>query len=582
MAIRQPIVSVLGHVDHGKTSLLDKIRGTAVASREAGAITQHIGATEVPLDTIYEVCGPLIQKREFKIPGLLFIDTPGHHSFTTLRARGGALSDLAILVIDINEGFKPQTTESLNILRQYKTPFIVAANKIDRIPGWRKHNNENFASTIQKQPEQAKDLLQEALYRLVGRLYDQTFSADRYDRVDDFQKNVAIVPTSAKTGEGIPDLLLVLIGLAQRFLEQQLERREGRGEGTILEVKEEKGLGTTIDVILYKGTIKKGDRIVLGTTGKPTVTKVKALLKPKPLDEIRDPKERFDYVNSVNAAAGIKISAQNLEGVLSGAPVIVANKELSEVINEVEKETRLSIRTEEEGIIIKGDAIGSLEALAFEADEAKIPIKSASIGDISRRDIIDAATISDPLKKVILGFNVKVLPEAFEESHGSDVIVITNNVIYKLLEDYEVWCEKKKRELEEERRGMMVYPGKIKVLPDCVFRVSKPAIVGVRVLAGRIRSKRSLLREDGRVVGKIKSIQTEGKSLKEAIAGEEVAISIENVTVGRQINVEDILYMDIPERDAKKLAESELNIDEQEILQKIFEIKRRESSFWGM
>ena len=112
MAIRQPVVSVLGHVDHGKTKLLDRIRGTSVQAREAGAITQHIGATEVPIEHIYKVCSKLIGQKKFDVPGLLFIDTPGHHSFVTLRARGGSLADLAVLVIDIREGLMPQTIES--------------------------------------------------------------------------------------------------------------------------------------------------------------------------------------------------------------------------------------------------------------------------------------------------------------------------------------------------------------------------------------------------------------------------------------------------------------------------------------
>src|SRR2546427_2704435 len=280
--IRQPIVSVLGHVDHGKTSLLDAIRGSTVAAREAGGITQHIGATEVPIDTILKVCGDLVAGRTFKIPGLLFIDTPGHHAFTTLRARGGALADTAVLVVDLNEGFRPQTIESIKILKQHRTPFVVAANKIDLLPGWRKHPNASFITSLADQPEAAVAALDGRLYDLTAKFFEQGFTADRYDRVTDFTATIAIVPTSAKRGEGVPDLLLVLIGLAQRFLEEQLATEEGPAEGTILEVKEEKGHGTTIDAIIYKGTLKRGDTIVLGSTDAPIVAKVRALLKPKP------------------------------------------------------------------------------------------------------------------------------------------------------------------------------------------------------------------------------------------------------------------------------------------------------------
>ncbi len=232
--IRQPIVSVLGHIDHGKTQFLDTIRGTAVVKREAGRITQHIGATEIPMDVIRKICGSLFGNKRFTVPGLLFIDTPGHQAFTTLRARGGALSDLAVLVVDINEGFKPQTVESLNILKRYKTPFVVAANKIDLINGWVSEKRA-FAESFKAQGEPARELLDKKIYELIGELYNHGFSSERYDRVTDFAKNIAIVPISAKIGEGIPDILMILVGLAQRFLESQLETINV-GEGTVLEV----------------------------------------------------------------------------------------------------------------------------------------------------------------------------------------------------------------------------------------------------------------------------------------------------------------------------------------------------------
>ncbi|UCG70503.1 MAG: translation initiation factor IF-2 [Thermoplasmata archaeon] len=582
MKIRQPIVSVLGHVDHGKTTLLDDIRGSTVAAREAGKITQHIGATEVPIETIEEICGEVLKGKKFSVPGLLFIDTPGHYSFTTLRARGGALADLAVLVIDVMEGFKPQTIESINILKRQKTPFVVAVNKIDRLAGWRSEKKRSFLEAYEAQTEQVKSKLDERLYELIGQLYSHGFSSERYDKISDFQKNIALVPVSAKHDEGISDMLLILIGLAQRYLEKQLETEEGPAEGTILEVKEERGLGTTIDVIIYKGTIKKGDTIVIGTTHETVITKVKALLRPKPLDEIRDPREQFDSCESVSAAAGVKISAPILEGVIAGVPLKVAGEDVESIVQKIQSEMKLEIKTEEEGLVLKADAIGSLEALAFELKEREIPIKKAQVGDVSKRDVIEAATSSDPLKRALFAFNVKVLPDAKEEIACSDAVVFESTIVYKLMEDYEEWREKRKTELDEEARCEIPHPGMFKVLPDCVFRVSKPAIIGVRVLAGRIRPDQRILRADGRVVGKIKSIQSEGKSQKEAIMGEEVAISVEGVTIGRQLCVEDILYVDIPGEHYKGLCESDLNVDEQEVLDKVCKIKRKEDQFWGM
>jgi translation initiation factor 5B len=584
-SVRQPIVSVLGHVDHGKTSFLDYIRGSTVVSREPGAITQHIGATEVPVDAIYKICGTLLKEKKLSIPGLLFIDTPGHHSFTTLRSRGGNLADMAILVIDINEGLKPQTIESINILKRAKTPFIVALNKIDLTYSWRVHQNESFHSTLSQQNEQVRQALEEKIYNIVGKMYELGFSADRYDKISNFQKNIALVPISAKTGEGIADILMILVGLAQKFLEEELWSDEtGPGEGTVLEIKEEKGLGATMDFILYKGSVKRGDTIVLEAKNKPRITKVKAILKPKPLDEIRDPRERFDSVNSVSAAAGVKIVAQNIEDVIAGGVlrVVKSDDDLQDVIDQVCTESKICVDTCEGGIIVKADAIGSLEGLAFEAKAKDILISKAEVGDISRRDIVGAAACTDPTKRIILGFNVKLLPDAKEELAKTDIKIISSDIVYRIIDEYEEWLAAKKKEMEDGSRKEIMYPGKAVILPDCIFRVSKPAVVGVRILAGRLRTGQKLIRDDGKEVGKIKSIQRDKETIKEARMGDEVAISIEGATCGRQIDVDTVLYVDIPGAHCKELSSMDLAYDDKEVLEQVCKIKRKEDKFWGM
>lgn len=582
MTIRQPIVSVLGHVDHGKTSLLDYIRGTTVSSREAGFITQHIGATEVPLEHIEKVCAQLMGKKKFDVPGLLFIDTPGHQSFTSLRSRGGSLADIAILVIDINEGLKPQTIESINILRRFKTPFVIALNKIDLVDGWISNPKSPFILSERKQMAEVQDRVNMRMYDIIGRISMEGLSADRYDRIEDFTKNIALIPISAKTGEGIPDLLLVLIGLAQRFLEGKLSTEEGPAKGTILEVKEEKGLGQTIDVIIYSGTLQRGDTVALGTkSGRPLVTKVKAVLKPKPLDEIRDPRDRFDSVREISAAAGIKVNCQVLDGVVAGAPLRVIAGNQKEVMEEIASETKINITTVEAGVMIKADAIGSLEALAFEADKAQIPIRKYEVGDIARRDLIEASAYNDPYHKVILGFNINILPDAKDAMPQHEAKVFRNDVVYGLIDDYTKWVADEKRKAEEAKRALVAFPAKLRILPNCVFRVSKPAIVGVRVLAGRLRNNLPVIDREGNQIGRIKSLRSGEETLKEALAGAEVAIAIDGPTVGRQIDVEDILYVDIIASEYKNLKEFGLNEDEKMVLEEVAAIKRRTEPFWG-
>ncbi|MEF8878966.1 MAG: translation initiation factor IF-2 [Candidatus Thermoplasmatota archaeon] len=581
--VRQPIVSVLGHVDHGKTTLLDYIRGSTVASRESGAITQHIGATEVPIKSIYNVCGDLLEEKKFSIPGLLFIDTPGHHAFTTLRSRGGSLADIAILIVDVTEGFKPQTFEALNILKQYKTPFIIAANKIDKISGWKK-TDKSCKKRVESQPAKVRNIFDENIYDMIGKLYDKGFQADLYHKISDFRKTIGIIPISAKTGEGIPELLMVVVGLAQRFFEDKLHIETGPGVGTVLEVKEEVGLGTTMDSIIYNGVLRDEDQIVIGTKHEPIVRHIRALLKPKALDEIRDPRERFESIKEVHAASGIKINCPDLEDVIPGAPIRVVKDNLDKVINEVKKQSKIDLELDEQGILIKADTIGSLEALIKEAHDKNIKIRKAEIGDVSKRDIVEADATEEPLNKVIFAFNVKIHPEAKEELSKTDIKIFNKDVIYTIMEEYDEWLAKKKEELEEARRKDFVHPAMIKFLPDYVFRVSNPAVIGVRILAGRLQPDVKLMRDDGKTVGRIKSIQSENKPVEEAKQGEEVAISIDGATVGRQIKRNDILYTDLPSGDAKELKQMDvLTIDEKDVLDKIYEIKRKtDERFWGL
>ena len=582
MAIRQPVVSVLGHVDHGKTKLLDRIRGTAVGDREAGAITQHIGATEVPIGRIYEMCGSIIGSKKFTVPGLLFIDTPGHQAFTSLRARGGSLADLAVLVIDIREGLMPQTIESIHILRQYKTPFVIALNKVDTIEGWNSTADRPFVLSEKDQQAHTKEVFEQHMYEIISQLSSNGVFADRYDRIDDFTKAVALIPISAKTGEGVPDLMLMLIGLAQRFLETRLTKEEGPGKGTVLEVKEVKGLGQTLDMILYSGTLKTGATVAIGTRSAPLVTRIKAILKPKPLDEIRDPRDRFDNVKELHAAAGVKIAVQDATGVIAGAPIRVVKNAKDPSIQEITEETSIKIETEEKGITIKADAIGSLEALAYEAKAAGIPIRKYGIGEITRRDVLESSYGNDT-HHVILGFNVSTSKDAEAEIATHSIKVMTNNIVYALIDDYKLWLDESTRQNESDKRVEFAFPAKITILPDHIFRVNKPAVVGVRVLAGRIRVGENLIDREGKDCGTIKSVRDDdGNVLKEGVQGDEVSVAIEGVTVGRQINENDVLYVDMIESGYKEVQKVELTDDEKLALSDTVAIKRRTEPFWGM
>ena len=579
--IRSPICTLVGHVDHGKTTLLDSIRGTTLAEREPGRITQHIGATEVPLSTIKKLCGKLIDslKIDLTIPGLLFLDTPGHKAFVSLRKRGGNLADIAILVIDVLEGIKPQTLESIEILKNSKTPFVIALTKIDLISGF-KDNKTSLLQNIESQADNVKKELDTKLYTIVGELYEKfQLNAERFDRVDNYTQKIAIIPISSKLKVGLPELLMVLTGLTQKYLENKLKIDiKGPAKATILEVKEAPGLGISIDVIIYDGTIKVDDTILIGSLENPIKTKVRSLLKLAPLSEIRDKKSKFSKVDEVTAAAGVKITAPGLDNVLSGMPLRVVGKDFKKAEKEIKEEIEdVIIETEKDGIIVKADTLGSLEALDNILKERNLIIKKASLGNITKSDIAEASSSQNPLNRVVLGFNVK------SDEDSKAIKVITNEVIYKILEDYDKWSEHENKRLKKEKLSKLRALCKIQIMPGFVFRQNNPAVVGVEILLGKLKPNTPLML-NGKEITSAKSLQLEGENIEEAEKGKQVAVSLPGVTIGRQVKEGDILYSLVNESDYREFKKTKdfLDKDSIEILKEIADMKRKENAVWGI
>ena len=590
MKIRSPIVSVLGHVDHGKTTLLDYIRGSTIADKEAGGITQHIGATERPNDTIEEICGNFISRLTIKdlIPGLFFIDTPGHAAFTSLRKRGGALADLAVLIVDVNDGFKPQTYEALNILKMYKTPFIVVANKIDMIFGWEVHEGASFKETFQQQAQSVKQDLDTKVYEIVGTLHKEGFQSERFDRVSNFASQISIIPISAKSGEGIIEVLAMLLGLAQEYLTEQLEiNADAPAKGTVLEIKEETGLGLTIDSIIYDGVLRTNDEIALMTSSNEVLTtKIRSILRPLPLEEMRDSKKKFQKFDEVVAAAGIKIAAPNLDDVVSGSPLRVLSDD-EDVEEEILKEIEdITISTEDEGILVKADTLGSLEAIVKLLRELNIPIREADIGDINRRDIINSsiALNENDAHGAIIAFNVNVHPNSEEDLKNSDVKLFKGDVIYQIIEDYENWIDEIEKAKKKAFYDAIIKPAKFMSLPKLVFRQSKPAIIGIESISGTIKQGQTLINKNGEYVGVIASMEDKGETLPDISRGQRVAMAIKDAIVGKHFDEGDELYIDIPEKHYKFIErefKDKLTEDEFETLYEFLEIKRKQDPDWG-
>ncbi len=592
MKLRQPVVVVLGHVDSGKTSLLDRIRGTAVQSREVGGITQHIGASYFPIETIKEITGKLfdkLSKSENPVPGLLVIDTPGHEVFANLRIRGGSAADIAIVVVDVNKGLEAQTIESLDILKNRKVPFVIALNKIDQISGWKKNNSILIAEQLEIQDPIILSYLDEKVYNVVGALSRIGFSSEAFWRIKDFTKELAIVPVSAVTGTGVPELLAVLVGLTQQYMSKRLERHETETKGIVLEVNDEVGLGPSANIILLDGTLKQGDRIVVGKRDSVTSTKIKALLLPKPLDEMRDPRDKFRHVDTVIAAAGLKITSPDLDGVLAGSPLYVVNNPEDEerLKSNIETEIKSAIiQTESNGIILRCDTIGSIEAITELLKKENIPVRSADLGNITRRDILSASAVreKDRYLGVVLGFNVKVLEEAEKEAYERRIKIFNEKIIYNLVRSYSEWVTYER--VHEDSIIFNEIPPicKFQFLKGYVFRRNNPAVFGAEILIGKLRQKISVMNEKGKKIGVIHQIQNEGKNLEVADRGTQVALSIKGPTVGRQINEGDIFYTDLNSKQTKFLLErfsNRLNEEEKEVFNFILSKKREIDPAFG-
>ncbi|OMJ18052.1 Eukaryotic translation initiation factor 5B, partial [Smittium culicis] len=544
--LRSPICCILGHVDTGKTKLLDRIRQTDVQGGEAGGITQQIGATYFPASAIVKKTAVVntTGKLEVKVPGLLIIDTPGHESFTNLRSRGSSLCNIAILVVDIMHGLEPQTLESLRLLRDKKTPFVVALNKIDRIYNWKATADNGFRLSYNDQSESVKREFNNRLQSTILAFAEQGLNSKLYYENKNFAKNVSLVPTSAVTGEGVPDLLALLVGLTQTRMESQLMYLSEL-EATVLEVKVIEGLGTTIDVVLSNGVLNEGDRIVLCGLDGPIATTIRALLTPQPMRELRV-KSAYVHHKSIKAAMGVKISAPGLEKSIAGSRLMVVgpDDDEEEIMDEIMSDLislQDNIDKSGKGVWVQASTLGSLEALLEFLRTSKIPVSGLNIGPVHRKDVFRASAMLDRAKEfaVMLCFDVKVDKDASDYAEEIGLKVFTADIIYHLFDAFTAYT----KEITEQKRKDMapeaVFPCVLKMIPGAAFNKRDPIVIGVDVVEGQLRLNTPICvvninpETKAREVvslGKVTSMEINHKTVtvvKRGEAGAGVAIKIE-------------------------------------------------------
>lgn len=490
--MRSPICCILGHVDTGKTKLLDKIRQTNVQEGEAGGITQQIGATYFPVEAIKAKTAVINKNNEFefKVPGLLVIDTPGHESFSNLRSRGSSLCNIAILVVDIMHGLEQQTLESMRLLRDRKTPFIVALNKIDRLYGWKKVDNNGFQDSLALQSKAVQNEFKNRLETTKLAFAEQGFNSELFYENKSMAKFVSLVPTSAHTGEGIPDMLKLILQLTQERMVGSLMYLS-EVQATVLEVKAIEGFGMTIDVILSNGILREGDRIVLCGTEGAIVTNIRALLTPAPLRELRL-KSAYVHNKEVKAALGVKISAPGLEGAIAGSRLMVVGPDDDEedICDEVESDLAnlLSrVETSGRGVSVQASTLGSLEALLDFLKDCKIPVANVGIGPVYKRDVMQCGVMLEkaPDYAVMLCFDVKVDKEAMLYAEDQGIKIFQADIIYHLFDNFTKHMDEMLEKKKEESKMLAVFPCVLK--PVAIFNKTGPIVIGVDVTEGQLK-----------------------------------------------------------------------------------------------
>ena len=545
--LRSPICCVLGHVDTGKTKVLDKIRRTNVQGGEAGGITQQIGATYFPMKNLRKATDKLNKdlRMEYKVPGLLVIDTPGHESFTNLRTRGSSLCDIAILVIDIMHGLEAQTVESLELLRSRKTPFIVALNKVDRLYGWKVCPDTPIREALAQQEDFVIQEYETRVQSAVTQLMEKGLNAALYYDNEDYKRVVSLVPTSAHSGEGIPDLLLLLVQLSQQMMTEKLMVHT-EVQCTVIEVKMIEGHGTTIDVVLVNGELKDSDTIVVAGTQGPIVTPIRALLTPQPLKEMRV-KGEYVHHKSIKASMGIKIAATNLENAIAGTSLMVLRdgddqEDIEETVMQDVADVMGNVSTTGRGVCVQASTLGSLEALMEFLRVSKIPVAGVSIGPVNKKDVMRASVMLEHQKEyaTILAFDVKVSREAQELAEGMEVKIFTAEIIYHLFDQFTAYM----KDVAEKRRAEIgaeaVFPCVLRIIPENVFMQKNPIVVGVDIVEGIAKIGTPIVVPDQTVedfdhpgqrkmleLGKIVSMERDNKPVETAKRGEAVCIKIQ-------------------------------------------------------
>ena len=577
--LKAPICCIVGHIDAGKTSLLDKLRNTNIQEKEVGGITQHIGSTFFPIQTIENSCSSIKGKFEVicNIPGILMIDTPGHSEFQSLRDVGTSICDLGILIIDIEESIQEQTKEAIKLLKEKKIPFVVAVTKLDKLYGWKTTKSSNLREALK---EQSKDMSMMLMAKLEDIKYDlskEDINAEFYFKNSNPKQIYSIVPVSSKTGEGIADLLALLVYTAQNWMLKKILYQD-TVSCTIMESKYDKHNGYTIDVILNNGTINVGDKFVVSTITGPNICTVRNLLIPSALTQLGK-KTNWDYKDSVRASIGCKIIGSNLDGAYPGThlfPIKTSGASASaeaDAINNANQEINAVWKSYDfisPGVFIGTQTFGELDASYSIFQKAGINIAGAYIGEPSNKfiDLILMKTEVDtlPENRIYLYFGAFNNTDVFEYAKKNNITLLSSEVIYKLVELYKIEKEKIIKARQNTTNNNAIFPVEMVILKQYIFMKggSDHLMFGVKIKKGTLYKNTPICIPEKNVhLGKVLNIQFEHKEKEKGEEGQEICIRLDNpnqLIINRQFDVNDKLIahlsrnsIDILKRDYKEV-----------------------------
>lgn len=584
--LKAPVVCFLGHVDAGKTSLMDIIRDTSIQENESGGITQNIGSSFISIADIREKTTTIKGKFcvEHIIPGFLIIDTPGHQAFSSLRERGSSLCDLGILVIDIEEGLQPQTIESIKLLTSKKVPFVIAATKLDKIYNWEETNCLSLQNAFKKQTKDVVMTVVSYIDSIKYELKKEGVKSEFYSKNKKTNRVYSIIPVSSKTKEGLADLLSFLVYLSQNWMSGKITYQD-KIKASIMNCHQDRNQGWVIDVILSNGTLNIGDKFAVAKKSGPHLFTVRNLLTQNTNSKL------WIQHQSVRASAGVRILGSSLDNCYTGTRLYLAidpKKALEKVDRELTDFWKV-FNYNQNGIVLMAETLGELEACYNVFKEQSINVLDVKIGRLVDTDIgrvklkLDGELKNE--NRVIIFFGDKTEKQKTELDKcaiSHKIKLIISPVVYHLLEKYQEYKDKclENRRVTLTNSGEAIFPCRLRILKQHIYMTggSDDILMGVKVMKGILHKGTPLIVPGKNVVlGKVISIQKNHKELDKLESGKEACIRVNKddyVSYGRHFDFKDIVVSHISRESIDILKDNFRDRMEKEDWMLVIELKK--------